>query len=56
MLFVEWGPITVFLPDTLQAFDVEREELMFIPEGIRYQLINYTPGPVKAIFSIAPGL
>lgn len=56
VLFVEWGPITVFLPDTLQAFDVEREELMFIPEGTRYQLINYTPGPVKAIFSIAPGL
>jgi mannose-6-phosphate isomerase-like protein (cupin superfamily) len=56
VLFVEWGPITVFLPDTLDAFDVQPEEAMFIPEGLRYQLINYTAGTVKAIFSIAPGL
>jgi len=56
VLFVEHGPITVFLPDTLEAFDVEVEELMFIPEGVRYQLINYTAEPAKAIFSIAPGL
>ena len=56
VLFVEWGPITVFLPDTLEAFDVQPEEVMFIPEGVKYQLINYTTGTVKAIFSIAPGL
>jgi len=56
VLFVEWGPITVFLPDTLEAFDVQPEEVMFIPEGVSYQLINYTTGTVKAIFSIAPGL
>ena len=56
VLFVEWGPITVFLPDTLEAFDVQPEEVMFIPEGVRYQIINYTKNTVKAIFSIAPGL
>jgi hypothetical protein len=56
VLFVEWGPVTVFLPDTLEAFDVQREEVMFIPEGVKYQLINYTTTTVKAIFSIAPGL
>jgi len=56
VLFVENGPITVFLPDTVEAFDVQAEEAMFIPEGICYQLINYTAGSVKAIFSIAPGL
>jgi mannose-6-phosphate isomerase-like protein (cupin superfamily) len=56
VLFVEWGPITVFLPDTLEAFDVQPEEVMFLPEGVKYQLINYTAGTVKAIFSIAPGL
>ena len=56
VLFVEWGPITVFLPDTLEAFDVQPEEVMFVPEGVSYQLINYTTGTVKAIFSIAPGL
>jgi mannose-6-phosphate isomerase-like protein (cupin superfamily) len=56
VLFVEWGPITVFLPGTQEAFDVQPEEVMFIPEGVTYQLINYTTGTVKAIFSIAPGL
>jgi mannose-6-phosphate isomerase-like protein (cupin superfamily) len=56
VLFVEWGPITVFLPDTLEAFDVQKEEVMFIPEGVKYQLVNYTMNTVKAIFSIAPGL
>ena len=61
-LFVETGPITVFLPDTVdtldtpQAFDVQENEVMFIPEGVRYQLINYTDHPVKMIFSIAPGM
>jgi gentisate 1,2-dioxygenase len=56
VLFVEQGPITVFLPDTLEAFDVQVAEAMLIPEGVRYQLINYTDHTVKAIFSIAPGL
>jgi len=56
VLFVEWGPITVFLPDTLEAFDVQVEEAMFVPEGVRYQLINYTDHQIKAIFSIAPAM
>jgi len=56
VLFVEEGPITVFLPKTLEAFDVQVNEAMLVPEGVSYQLINYTDGPVKAIFSIAPGL
>lgn len=55
-LFIEKGPITVFLPDTQEAFDIQEKEVMFIPEGIKYQLINYTDHQVKAIFSIAPGL
>ena len=56
VLFVESGPITVFLSDTQEAFDVQVEEAMFIPEGVRYQLINYTADTVKAVFSIAPGI
>jgi len=56
VLFAEAGPITVFLSDTLEAFDIQEEEAMLIPEGIRYQLINYTDSTIKAIFSIAPGL
>lgn len=56
VLFVEWGPVTVFLTKTHEAFDVQPEEAMFIPEGVEYQLINYTNKTAKAIFSIAPGL
>ncbi len=55
-LNIEEGPITVFLPDTKEAFDVEVGEAMFLPEGTVYQLINYTEHRVKAIFSIAPGM
>lgn len=55
-LNIEIGPITVFLTDTLQAYDVGQYEAFFIPEGTRYQLINYTDHMVKAIFSIAPGI
>jgi len=55
-LNIEVGPVTVFLPDTKEAFDVQVEEAMFIPAGVSYQLINYTEHTVKAIFSIAPEL
>jgi mannose-6-phosphate isomerase-like protein (cupin superfamily) len=56
VVFVEQGPITFFLPDTSETFDVQEEEAMFIPEGVRYQLVNYTAGIVKALFAIAPRL
>lgn len=55
-LYIEKGPITVFLTETQEAFDVQEQEVMFLPEGTTYQLINYTGGLTKAIFSIAPGL
>ena len=53
-LNIEEGPVTVFLPDTKKAFDVEVGEAMFLPHGTTYQLINYTDHAVKAIFSVAP--
>lgn len=56
ILFVESGPITVFLPKTQETFYIQPEEVMFIPEGTEYQLINYTCNTVKAIFSIAPNI
>ena len=55
-IFVQVGPITFFLPDTKEAFDVQEEEVMYIPEGVRYQIINNTDHGIKAIFSIAPGI
>jgi len=56
VLFVERGPIAVNLPDTEEAFIVNDRESFFIPEGVRYQLMNFNGYPVKAIFAIAPGL
>jgi mannose-6-phosphate isomerase-like protein (cupin superfamily) len=56
LLYIDKGPITIYLPDTTEAFDVQESEAFFIPEGVRYQLINYTAGAVRAIFAIAPGL
>jgi mannose-6-phosphate isomerase-like protein (cupin superfamily) len=56
LLYVEQGPITLYLPDTQEVYQVQVGEAMFIPEGVGYQMINYTAGLVKAIFAIAPGL
>jgi len=40
----------------MEAFDVQEEEAMFIPEGVSYQMINYTDHRNKVIFCIAPGM
>jgi gentisate 1,2-dioxygenase len=56
LLFVEEGTVTFFLTATLEAFDVQEDEAMFIPEGVSYQMINYTDHRNKIIFSIAPGM
>ena len=56
VLFVQEGPVTFFLTETLEAFDVQEDEAMFIPEGVSYQMINYTAHRNKVIFSIAPGM
>jgi len=54
VFYVEAGPVTFFLPDTFDTFLVEEGEAMYIPEGTRYQCINYNDKPIKVIFSIAP--
>lgn len=56
VLFVVDGRVTVNLPDSEEAFIIENEESFFIPEGVRYQLMNFESHPVKAIFAIAPGI
>jgi gentisate 1,2-dioxygenase len=56
VLFAIDGPITVYLPKTEEAFIVNVEDSMFIPEGMPYRLMNFNAKPIKAIFSIAPGL
>lgn len=56
VLFIKDGPITVYLPETQEAFIVNEEDTMFIPEGVSYRLMNFNAKPVKAIFGIAPEL
>lgn len=55
-LYVASGPITVFLPDRLDAFEVPEGSVMLIPEGVKHQYQNFTDKIVKGIFSIAPDL
>lgn len=55
-LFVLCGPITVYLPETQEAFIVEEEDTMYLPEGTQYRLMNFTAHQVKGVFCVAPGL
>ncbi|HWQ78425.1 MAG TPA: cupin domain-containing protein [Anaerovoracaceae bacterium] len=56
VIYVLEGPITVNLPDTLEAFIVDKGDSFFLPEGTTYQLLNFNAHPVKAVFAIAPGI
>jgi len=56
VLYAASGPITVFLPDKLDAYEVPEGAVMLIPEGIKHQYQNFTDKVVKGIFSIAPNL
>lgn len=56
VLFVEEGPLSVYLPNTDETYRVESEEAMYLPIGTRYQLANYNATRTKAIFCIAPNL
>jgi len=55
-LYALSGPITVFLPDILDAHEVPEGSVMLIPEGVKHQYQNFTDKVVKGIFSIAPDL
>ncbi len=50
------GPLTVFLPDTIETFQVEEGEIMYLPPKTRHQFINYNRYPVIGYFAIAKGL
>jgi len=51
------GPITVFFPDKPGvSYQVKENNLMFIPEGTKYQFINYNSHPLKGYFAVAKNL
>ncbi len=55
-LYAVSGPVTVFLPEKLDAYEVPEGAVMLIPEGIKHQYQNLTDKIVRGIFSIAPNL
>ena len=50
------GPITVFLPDTVETFQVEEGDVMYLPPRTKHQFINYNSGPIIGYFAIAKDL
>ncbi|MHC1772487.1 MAG: cupin domain-containing protein [Flexilinea sp.] len=50
------GPITFFLPERKETFNIRNNETFFIPENTKYQIINYGDEVIKAIFTVAPQL
>ena len=54
--YVEKGPLVFVVPASKETFVVETGDAMFLPEGTEYQLVNYEPHAVNAIFMVAPAL
>ena len=55
-MLVTRGQITFFMPETEEVYFVKTGEVMYIPERVKYQLINYDDTPVEAYFAIGGGL
>jgi mannose-6-phosphate isomerase-like protein (cupin superfamily) len=56
VMLVTRGNITFFMPETEEVFLAKKGECMYIPEKMKYQLINYDDTPVEAYFAIGGGL
>ena len=54
VFYILEGPMTFYLPDRQETYDVAKGDFMFIPEGERYKIINYYGHTVKAQFVVAP--
>jgi len=50
------GDLCVFSPDSKEALEVRPQEVVFIPQGVKHQYINYSDQVVKAVKAVAPGL
>ncbi len=56
VFYILEGPVTFFIKDRKETYDVQPGDFMFIPEGETYKMINYYGKTAKAIFAIAPQL
>ena len=50
------GPMTVYMTDTRETYILKHYEGLYIPAGMKYQLINYGTVCARAIFAIAKNL
>jgi mannose-6-phosphate isomerase-like protein (cupin superfamily) len=50
------GTLIIYLPKTIQSFEVREGEAFFVPEGVEHEYHNFTDKVIKAIFIIAPQL
>ena len=50
------GPMTFYVKERHETYDVQEGDFMFIPEGETYKIINYTAQTIEAVFAIAPQL
>lgn len=55
-VYVCEGDLCVFFPETKDALEVRPQEVVFIPQGVKHQYINYSDQLVKAVKAVAPGL
>jgi len=55
-VYVCEGDLCVFFPDSKEALEVRPEEVVFIPQGVTHQYINYSDKLVKAVKTVAPKL
>ena len=56
VFYVKKGPMTFFIRDRKETYDVREGDYMFIPEGETYKIINYYGHTAEAVFAVAPEL
>ena len=49
VFYVKNGPMTFYIPDRVETYDVEPGDFMFIPKGERYKIINYYGHTIEAV-------
>lgn len=54
VFYVLDSPMTFFIKDRNETYDVQPGEYMVIPEGETYKIINYYGKTTKAVFAVAP--
>ncbi|MCD8083383.1 MAG: cupin domain-containing protein [Clostridiales bacterium] len=54
VFYVLDGPLTFFMKDRKETYDVQPGDFMFIPKGETYKILNFYGRAAKAVFVVAP--